>query len=84
MNTNPIQQEDETAIRQLVEDMQDGRSTKNGKLFASAFAGEHDYIAIEGVFLPDQTRQDNARIHQRLYDENLSTTLPSRSGKGKR
>jgi uncharacterized protein (TIGR02246 family) len=48
--------------------MQDGQNTKNGELFASAFAQEHDYIAINGMFLPNQTRRDNARIHQRLYD----------------
>jgi hypothetical protein len=73
MNTNPIQQEDEIAIRQLVQDMQDDQNTKNGKLFASAFAEEHDYIAIERMFLPNQTRQDNAHIHQRLYEENTSS-----------
>jgi uncharacterized protein (TIGR02246 family) len=73
MNTGPIQREDEDAIRRLVQDMQDGQNTKNGELFASAFAHEHDYIAINGMFLPNQTRQDNARIHQRLYDESRSS-----------
>ena len=48
--------------------MQDGQNTKNGELFASAFAQEHDYIAINGMFLPNQTREDNARIHQREED----------------
>ena len=33
------------------------------------FCPEHDYIAINGMFLANQTRQDNARVHQRLYDE---------------
>jgi uncharacterized protein (TIGR02246 family) len=73
MNTGPIQREDEDAIRQLVQDMQDARNTKNGELFASALAQEHDYIAINGMFLPNQTRRDNARIHQRLYDESTSS-----------
>ena len=58
MNTRPIQQEDEAAIRQVVQNMQDAQNTKNGELFASAFAQEHDYIAINGMFLPNQTQQD--------------------------
>jgi uncharacterized protein (TIGR02246 family) len=72
-NTRPIQLDDEAAIRQLVQDMQDAQNTKNGKLFASAFAEEHDYVAINGMFLANQSRQDNARIHQRLYDESTSS-----------
>jgi uncharacterized protein (TIGR02246 family) len=64
---------DEAAIRQVVQNMQDGQNTKNGELFASAFAEEHDYIAINGIFLPNQSQQDNARIHQRLYDESRSS-----------
>jgi uncharacterized protein (TIGR02246 family) len=72
-NTDPIQHEDEAAIRQVVRKMQDAQNTKNGELFASAFAREHDYIAINGMFLANQSRQDNARIHQRLYDESTSS-----------
>jgi uncharacterized protein (TIGR02246 family) len=53
--------------------MQDAQNTKNGALFASAFAQQHDYIAINGMFLTNQSRQDNARIHQRLYDESISS-----------
>lgn len=73
MNTGPIRQEDEAAIRQLVQVMRDGQNRKDGELFASAFAQEHDYVAINGMFLPNQTREDNARIHQRLYDESTSS-----------
>ena len=72
-NTRPIQREDEAAIWQLVQNMQDAQNTKDGELFASAFAQQHDYIAINGMFLTNQTRQDNARIHQRLYDESTSS-----------
>ena len=72
-NTRPIQREDEAAIRQVVQNMQDGQNTKDGELFASAFGQEHDYIAINGMFLANQTRQDNARIHQRLYDDRSSS-----------
>ncbi len=71
--TNTANPDDEAAIRRIVQSMQDGQNTKNGEHFASAFAQEHDYIAIHGMFLPNQTRQDNARIHQRLYDESTSS-----------
>ena len=73
MNGGSIRREDEVAIRQLVQDMQEGQNTKNGELFASAFAQEHDYVAINGMFLPNQTQEDNARVHQRLYDESRSS-----------
>jgi uncharacterized protein (TIGR02246 family) len=73
MNSGLIQREDEVAIRQLVQDLQDAQNTKDGELFASAFAQEHDYVAINGMFLANQTRQDNARVHQMLYDESTSS-----------
>jgi uncharacterized protein (TIGR02246 family) len=73
VNTGRIQREDEAAIGQLVQDMQDAQNTNDGELFASAFAQVHDYIAINGMFLANQTRQDNARVHQRLYDESRSS-----------
>jgi uncharacterized protein (TIGR02246 family) len=73
MNTRRIQREDEASIRQVVQNMQDAQNTKDGELFASAFAQEHDYIAINGMFLANQTRQDNARVHQRLYYESTSS-----------
>jgi uncharacterized protein (TIGR02246 family) len=73
MNGGSIRQEDDAAIRQLVQDLQEGQNTKNGTLFASAFAREHDYVTINGMFLPNQTQEDNARIHQGLYDERRSS-----------
>ena len=73
MNGGPIRREDEAAIRQLIEDMQEGQNAKKGELFASAFAQEHDYVAINGMFLPNQTQEDNARRHQGLYDESRSS-----------
>jgi uncharacterized protein (TIGR02246 family) len=64
---------DEAAIRRLVRDMQDGQNARDGEQFASAFANEHDYVAINGMFLSNQTREDNARVHQRLYSESTSS-----------
>lgn len=59
---------DKIAIHQVVRKMQDGQNTRNGNLYASAFAPEHDYIVIDGTFIPNYTQKDNARIHQQLYD----------------
>jgi uncharacterized protein (TIGR02246 family) len=73
MNAGQVQEENQAAIRRVVRNMQDAQNTKNGELYASAFAQEHDCIAINNMFLPNQTRQDNARIHQRLFDESRSS-----------
>jgi hypothetical protein len=73
MNGGPIRREDEAAIRRLIEDMQEVQNTKKEELFACAFAQEHDYVAINGKFLPNQTQEDNARRHQGLYDESSSS-----------
>ncbi len=75
MNATPISPEVEAAIRQLVQDMQDGQNSKDGELFASAFAQEPDYVAINDMFLPNQTQRDNARMHQRLYDDRRSSVV---------
>jgi uncharacterized protein (TIGR02246 family) len=69
MKSGPIRWEDAAAISRLVQNMQDGQNGKDGRLFASAFAREHDYIAINGMLWPNQTRRHNASVHQRLYDE---------------
>jgi uncharacterized protein (TIGR02246 family) len=73
MKSGPIRREDAAAISRLVQNMQDGQNGKDGRLFASAFAREHDYIAINGMLWPNQTRRYNASVHQRLYDEGTSS-----------
>ena len=62
------QQGDDASIRQVVQNMQDGWNKKDGRLFASSFAEEHDYVVINGMFLPKLTRESNARQHQQLFD----------------
>jgi uncharacterized protein (TIGR02246 family) len=75
MNTGPVQRKGEAAIRQRVQYMQDGQNARNGELFASAVAQDHDNVAINGTFLPNYTRRDNARIHKWLYDERRSSVV---------
>jgi hypothetical protein len=59
---------DEAAIKQAAQVMQDGWNKKDGKMFASPFAEKHDYININGLYLPNITRDSNARAHQGLFD----------------
>jgi uncharacterized protein (TIGR02246 family) len=59
---------DEAACRQVVQGLQDGWNRKDGKAFAAAFAEEHSYVTIQGLFLPKGTRDGNAAAHQRLFD----------------
>lgn len=61
-------QGDEELIRQVVQNMQDGWNKKTGALFASSFAAEHDYVVVNGMFLPKMTREANAQAHQQLFD----------------
>lgn len=62
------QEADEAAIRQAVQTMQDGWNQKKGQVFASSFAQDHDYVVVNGMFLPKQTREGNAKAHQGLFD----------------
>lgn len=59
---------DEAAIKQAAQTMQEGWNKKDGKMFASPFAEKHDYININGLYLPNITRDSNARAHQGLFD----------------
>ena len=62
------QPNDEAAIRQVIQTLQDGWNQKDGARFASPFAEEHDYVVINGMFLPKWAREANARQHQQLFD----------------
>lgn len=62
------QSADEAAIQQIVQGMQDGWNRKDGKAFAEAFAEQHDYINIQGLYLPNARKEGNARAHQQLFD----------------
>ncbi len=62
------QQSDETSINQVVQNMQDGWNKKSGAQFSLSFAEEHDYVPVNGAFLPKVTREVNAKAHQELFD----------------
>lgn len=62
------QKSDEDSIKQIAQTMQEGWNKKDGKMFASHFAEEHDYVNINGLYLPNIKRESNARAHQGLFD----------------
>jgi uncharacterized protein (TIGR02246 family) len=57
---------DETGIRQNVKYLLDGWNTKNGVLFAKAFAVDADYVVINGMQI--KGRQQIADGHQQIFD----------------
>jgi uncharacterized protein (TIGR02246 family) len=59
---------DEAAIQQIVRGMQEGWNKKDGAAFIAGFAEQHDYVAIQGLYLPNTTRERNARAHQQLFE----------------
>lgn len=66
---------DETAIRNLATTLEKGWNTKSGETFASAFAEQHDYIVINGFYMPNLTRQRNAFAHQGLFNGIYKTNI---------
>ncbi len=62
------QSEDEIAIKEIVQGMQNGWNKKNGNDFAAGFAEQHDYVNLFGLYLPNARKEGNARAHQQLFD----------------
>ena len=58
----------EQAITNILNIIQSGWNEKSGEKFASSFFEVHDYIVVNGLYLPALTRQQNARVHQQLFD----------------
>lgn len=67
-NCIAAQPADEAAIQQLVQGMQEGWNRKDGKAFAASFAEQHDYINVQGLYLPNASKEGNARAHQQIFD----------------
>lgn len=68
--------QDEDAIRQSVQQMQEGWNTKSGALFAKPFAEDADYVVINGRYIKGQ--KVIAEAHQRIFDtiyKNTSISL---------
>ncbi|HEV7780939.1 MAG TPA: SgcJ/EcaC family oxidoreductase [Chitinophagaceae bacterium] len=61
-------QADEQAVRNICVTLEKAWNEKSGELFSSVFADVHDYIVVNGYYLPGFTRERNAATHQGLFD----------------
>lgn len=66
--------QDEKNINQILSDMEKAWNTKNGQLWASHMAEQHDWTIWFGMFLPDMDRETNANTHQGLFDTQFQHT----------
>lgn len=77
------QQGDEAAIKQIVQTMQDGWNKKDGKMFASHFAEEHDYVNVWGTVSaegePRRQREGSSRTVRRAL-QGSRRTISRREG----
>lgn len=72
--TGQISMKDQEAIRNAVRTMQDGWNARSGQMFSTSFAPTHDYIVWNGLYFNDQSRENNARAHQGIFDSVYKTT----------
>ena len=59
---------DETAIHNVIQGMEDAWAAKNGEVFASYFADDHDFIVWFGLYFPNSNRAENAGNHQGIFN----------------
>ena len=59
---------DEVAIHKILQGMTDAWAAKDGEQFASFFADDHDFIVWAGMYSPNNTRENNARGHQGIFN----------------
>lgn len=57
---------DETALREIVKQMETGWNTKSGAVFAKGFAEDADYVIINGMYIKGRATIESA--HQRIFD----------------
>lgn len=73
-----VSDNDETAIRANVKQMETGWNMKSGAEFAKPFSEDSDYVIINGMYI--KGRAANAAGHQQIFDTiykntNLTLTL---------
>lgn len=53
---------DETAVRQIVQQVQDGWNAHDGKAFAAPFAEDADYVVVNGMYLKSREAIEKGHI----------------------
>ena len=68
---------DETSIRQVVQRVQDGWNTHDGKAFAAPFAADADYVIVNGMYAKgrDEIEKGHSALFNSIYKEsrNIAT-----------
>lgn len=62
---------DETAVRQIVQEVQDGWNAHDGKAFAARFAADADYVIVNGTKIKGKEviEKGHAQIFSTIYKE---------------
>jgi uncharacterized protein (TIGR02246 family) len=68
----PIQSEDEAAVRALYAQLMDGWNAGSGEAFAAPFADDGDLIAFDGTHF--KGRHEITPFHQQLFETHLKGT----------
>lgn len=64
---------DEQALGKLLNTMETGWVQKNGEMFASVFADNHDFVVWNGYYFPNTSQKSTAMSHQGLFDGPFKT-----------
>jgi len=62
---------DETAVRQVVQRVQDGWNAHDGKAFAAPFAADADYVVVNGMYTKgrDEIEKGHTAIFTTIYKD---------------
>lgn len=66
--------EDEKAIRKIVDDMATAWTNGNGEGFAEHFSDEHDFFVWNGIYMSSMDKAGNAHNHQMIFDNQYKDT----------
>ena len=69
--TPPKSNSDEAALRQMVQQIQDGWNAHDGKAFAAPFAADADYVVVNGLKIKgkDTIEKGHTRIFATVYKD---------------
>ena len=75
--TSQKMSQDETAVRQIVQQVQDGWNAHDGKAFAAPFAADADYVVVNGMYSKgrDAIEKGHTGIFTTIYKDsrNMAT-----------
>lgn len=60
---------EEAAISEVVQRLPRAWNQRDSRLWGSAFSDPHDYVAINGFQMLGQTRAENEKMHQQVWEK---------------